>query len=367
MERMRVMAGVLVFLLAAAAHVGARQDPVLGISTTKIGPLTGSSSVNRTGEVGVIGTDLGIMAEMDGAIYIVFGDTFGHGRGDWRSNVMAYTRDKDPEDGVLLDGWIVDGAGRARELVPGLKEPNDAGGEVTKIPTALTAVGHRLYMAFMSVRHWGPSGQWDANYATWAYSDDHGIHWQVVEPPFWPEETGFIMLALSQERGRGNEEGFLWILATPAGRFGGVKAGRVRPEAILDRQAYEYVSGFDVAGNPCWSSDPQAAVEVIPAPVGEGSLVWNPYLGAWTYAYLNERSHNLELRVAPFPWGPWGKPHTLAEARKFPALYGAFMTPSWLHEDGRVIYFLMSQFGPYNVYVMKAELQADPDLTRQRR
>src|SRR5690606_38021103 len=149
-ERMRVMAGVLVFLLAAAAHVGAWQDPVLGISTTKIGPLTGGSSINRTGEVGVIGTDLGIMAEMDGAIYIVFGDTFGHGRGDWRSNVMAYTRDKDPEDGVLLDGWIVDGAGRARELVPGLKEPNDAGGEVTKIPTALTAVGHRLYMAFMS-------------------------------------------------------------------------------------------------------------------------------------------------------------------------------------------------------------------------
>lgn len=349
---------MLVALLALPAHATAWEDPVLGITTTKIGLLTGVRSINRTGEVGVVGTDLGTMAEMDGTIYIAFGDTFGHGRGDWRSNVMAYTRDLDPSDGVMLDGWIVDGAGRALELVPGLKEPNDASGEVTKIPTALTAVDGRLYMAFMSVRHWGPPGRWEANYGTWAYSDDGGESWQVVEPPFWPEETGFTMLALSQEQGRGNERGFLWVLATPAGRFGGVKAARVRPEAILNPEAYQYVSGLDAEGRPQWSSDPQAAVDVIPAPVGEGSLVWNAYLGSWTYTYLNEHSHNLELRAAPFPWGPWGEPHTLAEARTYPSLYGAFMTPSWLHEDGRVIYFLMSQFGPYNVYVMRAELDA---------
>lgn len=32
------------------------------------------------------------------------------------------------------------------------------------------------------------------------------------------------------------------------------------------------------------------------------------------------------------------------------------MTPSWISEDGLSFYFVMSQFGPYNTYVMKATL-----------
>ncbi|BAS27875.1 carbohydrate-binding protein [Limnochorda pilosa] len=332
-------------------------DPIVGIRTTQVAPLTGSSSVNRTEGVDVIGTDLGVLAEVDGTIYIAFGDTFGYGKTNWRSNVLARTTDVEPSDGITLDGWITDELGRAREIVPGLKESNDAGGEVTKIPTALTSVDGRLYMAFMSVRRWGPPGRWDANYATWAYSDDRGEAWHVVDPPIWPEESGFIMLAVSQQRGRGNAEGYLWLLATPAGRFGGVKAARVRPEEILDRGAYQYYSGPGADGQPQWSRDPAEAVEVIPAPAGEGSLLWNPYLDRWIYTYLNERSHNMELRSAPRPWGPWSRPHTLSEAAKYPSLYGGFMTPSWVEDDGRVIYFLMSQFGPYNVYVMRAELE----------
>lgn len=31
------------------------------------------------------------------------------------------------------------------------------------------------------------------------------------------------------------------------------------------------------------------------------------------------------------------------------------MTPSFLSDEGRSLFFVMSQFGPYNTYVMKAE------------
>jgi hypothetical protein len=32
------------------------------------------------------------------------------------------------------------------------------------------------------------------------------------------------------------------------------------------------------------------------------------------------------------------------------------MTPSFLRDGGHSLYFVMSQFGPYNTFIMKAEL-----------
>jgi hypothetical protein len=46
----------------------------------------------------------------------------------------------------------------------------------------------------------------------------------------------------------------------------------------------------------------------------------------------------------------------VASAREYPQLYGAFMTPALLRDNGRTLYFIMSMFGPYNTFVMKANL-----------
>lgn len=43
--------------------------------------------------------------------------------------------------------------------------------------------------------------------------------------------------------------------------------------------------------------------------------------------------------------------------KDYAQIYSAFMTPSWISADGRSFYFVMSQFGPYNAYVMKATLR----------
>jgi hypothetical protein len=59
---------------------------------------------------------------------------------------------------------------------------------------------------------------------------------------------------------------------------------------------------------------------------------------------------------AEYPWGPWSRPHVVAKAAQYPQLYGAFMTPSFLKDDGKTLYFIMSMFGPYNTFVMKATL-----------
>ncbi len=54
--------------------------------------------------------------------------------------------------------------------------------------------------------------------------------------------------------------------------------------------------------------------------------------------------------------GPWSDPIPLATIAENPQAYGAFMTPSWIADDGTSFYFVMSQFGPYNTYVMRAAL-----------
>ena len=71
----------------------------------------------------------------------------------------------------------------------------------------------------------------------------------------------------------------------------------------------------------------------------------------------DELSEALELRFAERPEGPWSEPAILARTSDYSFPYGAYMTPSWIEQGGLTFYFAMSQFGTYNTYVMKAELQ----------
>lgn len=160
---------------------------------------------------------------------------------------------------------------------------------------------------------------------------------------------------MTNQQGRGNEEGiFIYALGTPCGRFGGVKLARVGKENVLNFGEWEYFSG-----DHRWTGNPRDATEVIPAPVGEGSILWNPGIHRWMYTYLNERTASIELREADNPWGPWSAPLMVASAGQYPQLYGAFMTPAFLKDNGQTLYFIMSMFGPYNTFVMKANLVAD--------
>lgn len=117
--------------------------------------------------------------------------------------------------------------------------------------------------------------------------------------------------------------------------------------------------GNTFSGDHGWTSNPRDAIVIIPAPVGEGSLLWNPRIRRWMYTYLNEKTASIELREAECPWGPWSTPHVVTAAEQHAQLYGAFMTPSFLKDQGRTFYFIMSMFGPYNTFIMKANLLTD--------
>ncbi|HEX2864973.1 MAG TPA: hypothetical protein VHN99_10430 [Deinococcales bacterium] len=54
---------------------------------------------------------------------------------------------------------------------------------------------------------------------------------------------------------------------------------------------------------------------------------------------------------------PWSAPVTLARIADHPQPHGAFMTPAFVKDGGKTVHFVMSQFGPYNTFVMKASLE----------
>ncbi len=364
------LAGVAALMLTACTSGGAMQldtnpdKPFVleGVSNvTEIAKLTGPEAINNTEAVSVAGTDLGWMVDVGEEMLFVFGDTFGErdpesygGQGGfWRSNVAAFSTDTDPTDGITFDRWHVDDLGLAEALIEGDHDGNDAGGEVTKIPTGGFVIDGNIYVGFMSVRHWGDAGAWDANYAGLIVSRDNGETWERVEGVEWPGDSNFIQITSAQIAEGGKNWVYLW--AIPSGRFGGVKLMRVEasPDAVEDLGSYEYFAGLE-GEDPVWSSNLEEAELIIPPTVGEHSVMWSDYLDRWIMTYSD--IGNAYIREGVTPWGPWGDAIELVSVDDYHGLYSPYMHPKYVSDDGRTVYFTMSLWGPYNVYWFSMDL-----------
>lgn len=309
---------------------------------TKIAQVTGTDATKK---YAVHGTDLGSVFTMGERTYLVFGDTFGEredgktgaGGSFWRSNVMAYTGDTDLSDGVSLDGMVTDEVGLAKELLESKKVDNQ---EMTVIPTYGFAVGESMYLHYMSVRHWGTPGRWEANHAGLARSTDQGDTWEKL-PWTWPGESNYVQVSVAEHDGQ------LYFWSIPAGRFGGVKLMRVAPERVADPAAYQHYAGGR------WDGDPAQATFVVDDTVGELSVIRHE--GRWIMMYLREGS-GVVIREAATPWGPWSEPVEAVSATEYPGLYAPFLYPSPLQDSGRV-YFNLSLWEPYNVSLFSLDLR----------
>lgn len=340
--------GALAPITAAAAAPA--PPPADHSPAVVVGKMTGPKSTSATDTTWkVTGTDLGIMWDNgQGEILTAFGDTFGDwagpggGGGDWRSNVLLRSSDTDLSDGMSFDSAVEDAPGHAAEIIPSLKIN---GQEMTTIPTAGIAVGSRQYLAFMSVKQWGAPGAWDTNFSRIAYSDDNGETWNSTDGPQWTNTADgqhpFQMVAFERH------DGYVYMFGTPNGRFGAAHVARVPEAQMLDKAAYSYWNGSTwVLG------DDTAAVAIVPPNVAELSVQYSDHTGGWLMTYLDENL-DLVLRTADSPEGPWSDRQRLASFADFPGLYGGYMHP-W--SEGGDLYFALSQWEPYNVYLLRAEL-----------
>lgn len=370
-RRQLLAAGGAVALLAGCGTVPTRPSPapvpggfrLAGVSAvTRIAQLTGPGAVNDTAEVLLAGADLGHMTTLGDRTYFVFGDNFGirdpeaiGGVGEvWKSNCIAWTTSDDPSQGIVFDGWILDEYDQVKEVLPSDHRPNDTEGETTRIPTQLFTVGQNLYLAYMSVTHWGEPGVWTAGHAGLARSTDLGQNWTVIPQVRWAGDSGFVQLAQVPVSDAGEEWIYLW--GVPAGRFGSVRLMRVpaTDDAVTDLTAYRYFAGVEAEG-AVWSPDEADAQVVLQGPIGELSVMWSPYLERWLLSTMTGNADAV-LFEGLSPWGPWSEPHTITTQAETPGLYAPYLTPRYVSPDGSRVYFSMSIWGPYQVFWYSMDL-----------
>lgn len=259
---------------------------------------------------------------------------------DWRTNTLAYSTSKDLRQ-FSYDDFLVNRERHAREVIPARRVN---GNEITTLPTSGISVGGKQYLSYASIRQYGPApGSWTSNYSGIAESSDDGATWRKSSSAFWSNAgpaRDFQMPALAKRGGT------VYMFGTEQGRVGGVYVARVPAGQILNRAAYEYWNG---AG---WTrgltAEPRA---VVSGGVGEVSVQFSPSLNRWLMLSTDVFNNGIVLRQAANPQGPWTAPQVVASGADYPSIYGASIHP-W--SKGNDLYFTMSQWTSYNVYLMHA-------------
>jgi hypothetical protein len=341
---------------------GRPESKIKYIKISKINQITGSGITSEGYDVG--GTDLGSMFQMNGKMYYVFGDTFGAGsilppgKGrtyNWRSNVVGYSTDMDPADGITLDGFLLNHLGKAKEIIPAKKIQ---GNHLTSIPTNGVAVKGKMYLYYMAVDTWSAPGGWATAFSGVYTSADEGENWKPVEGLKWGSDSNFTQVAIvNPEQNRKVLQNDIYFFGVGAGRSNPVTLMKVNEDHVEDKSKYLYFTGADEKGHPQWSSEESEAKPVLDTTAGELSVAWNEGLERWIMTYFNGKTGHIDIAEADNPWGPWSEPNVLVYLQAYPGLYGSYVDPSFIQDDGKSIYFTMSQWNPYNVFNMKAELE----------
>lgn len=321
---------------------------------------------NTTGpDFDVYGTDLGIMWPMGGKkVGLFFGDTNGKGfvinknggNGEnWRSNVLAFSSDTDLDDGLKIDSMVCDSQGKAREICAGGKTRPEV--YQTSIPTGAIRAGKLDCVHYMNIYDWGaPRGRWLTNFSSLYTSDDNGTTWTRRPEVTFTADSHFSQVAYAKRKG------WVYMIGTQSGRGDAAYLARFREKDVLDKQKYEYWNGE----RQKWiRGEETAATPILKGPVGEASLLWHKKFKRWilTYNYdprydgtpLTKKNAILYCSAADIT--NWSSPQVLAEAKQYPGLYCAYMHP--LKDNDDRLWFIMSQWGPYNTFLMRADLKLD--------
>lgn len=330
-------------------------------NVTRIARVTGSiingenfpSPNNTATKWNVGGTDLGIIWEMQPGKYgIFFGDTFGYdfkpnpanpgpNGGSWRSNVLAFSEDNDLEDGLSFSNMVTDDKGYAREIIYGGKD-SSGNGDWTSIPTAAIRANGIDYVHYFNMRNW--TG-WVTNYSGIYKSADNGLTWAKCK------DITFSSYSFFGQVGYFKKDGYVYMIGTQTGRDSNAKLARFHETDIENKTAYEY---WNASTNQWIKGNENEATVLIEDKVGELSFIYNETHKKWIIAYFNADRYNITMRTAEDITGPWSEPYELANGREYAQLYGSYIHPFSVTGDN--LYFTMSMWMPYNVFLMKAEL-----------
>lgn len=317
---------------------------------------------NTADQVDVYGTDLGIVWAMSNKrIGLFFGDTNGNGfvpfngsgggnGGNWRSNVLAFSEDNNLADGLSISSWAVDKDGKAREIAAGGKANPST--YQTSIPTGAIHANGADYVHYMNIYDWnGPKGRWLTNFSSIYASYNEGKTWQRKDQLTFNANSKFAQVCYAKK------DGYIYMIGTLAGRGSSASLARFREEDIENLNAYEYWNGNE---NKWVTNDEPAASDIISGPIGEASLQYHGKYKRWILMYIYDFTRDkypivsdyaIVYRTAKEINGVWSNAKVLLTGKEYPGLYSPYMYPFKNNSDE--IYFNMSLWGQYNVFLMK--------------
>jgi len=341
---MRIALGTQLLVAATVVGASALPRPALAAPLTSVGnvyhvgQITGAAGTTDTEtRYNLSGTDIGTMfADFAGDVFLAFGDSNGYnawtggGGSSWRGNLIAHSHDENPSNGLDLDWMAFDTENRAKICIA------HSSGDVGTIPNGGLAVGDSLYVHYQRIKQWGDPGEWTLNGSGMARSVDHGQTWTKTN--MWGGSSNFGQAALIRSGSRA------YLFGVPGGRSGCVKLARVALTKLETLSSYRY---YDGSG---WVASESAATCVVPAPAGELSVTYNSFLGRYLMAYLSGWS--IVMRTSTSLTGPWSDPVTVP--MRYPGLYAPMFLPG--QSSGQEIYFALSLWDPYNVFLVHATL-----------
>ena len=313
-------------------------------------PFKNPNATHTTYNVG--GTDLGIIWEIDKSRYgLFFGDTYGRyhfespvvKESDWRCNVLAFSKDQHLDDGLTIDGMVIDSLGYAKEIVHSRKDKSGTG-DWTSIPTGAIQANGAAYVHYMNVRHWN-SSNWGTNYSALYRSKDKGMTWKPVAGVRFEENSNFGQV------GYFKKDGYVYMIGTESGRQSAPRLARFKEQDIEDQQAYEFWSNTD---HKWIKGQENRATNLFDDATGELSFIYHKKSRNWILLYFNEKRYEICARYAADLTGEWSAPQRIAHGGAYPKLYGSYIHP--LSADNDSIYFLMSVWEPYNVFLMRTKI-----------
>ncbi len=201
------------------------------------------------------------------------------------------------------------------------------GGDGPK-PCGMICVDGVLYLAFQNLLGkkppvYGKKSQHGTN-ATIVCSKDHGLTWtpdinSIKEPMFPGYIFGGPAFVNFGKNNEGARDGFVYAVSAEQWDNGShLRIGRVPKGRIIERQAWEFVCGFDGSGGPFWCSDMTKAVPVLSnhKKISLPEMVYMKSIKRYlllTWSLKRDFDCNsgskLVMYDSPEPWGPFTLVH----------------------------------------------------------
>jgi hypothetical protein len=404
---------VLLFLVRRAAPPGAPVLPVprIAILSKVVGladELPGSVPATSDGSFGVFGADLGAVTLFGDHWYMALGDTaYAPLQSGLQGNFLVASSPY--QAGALrtlpLDSFL------ALKPVAGMQMPfrairPDPG---YTIPGGMFTVAWRgrQYMIgeYMEGGDFFGNDRWARDSRLALYNPETHV-FQPYKPRVYvwqrtdrrPSDANKLQYSFAQDGfWEDTAHTYLYMVGTPANRFGGVKLARIPVASFVnphDERGWSYYLGhsrwsprttqemrIDASVtwlippvDPSFSLDrdydtfhyPRGAGACAYLRIGEFSVIWNPYLRRFLLLTTGEGCQvgYLDVFSAGAITGPWtataqriSLPSAAPATPRWP-YYAPYTTPSLLRQGGRQLYFLASDYPQYGIYLFRADFPA---------